>query len=123
MRHAIPMLLAGLVAGLSACAGPYRENVIVAVTRRGPGPAYACIVPRLPAQGLRQVTEQTEDGWRMRLQMLLSPPTGWYDKGEIEYTAAGLRYVPNSATMGIGEARLESAIVPMLETCGGGVLN
>ncbi|RYH12166.1 hypothetical protein [Tropicimonas sp. IMCC6043] len=118
------LAIAILVTSLAGCTLPHKPAPrVMEVTRRGPGPAYACLLPRLPAQGLRQQTEQTEDGWRMRIQMLVSPPTGWYDKGEIEYTAAGLRYVPNSATDGIGDARLGAALVPMLEICGGGVLN
>ncbi|SDI47480.1 hypothetical protein [Aliiruegeria lutimaris] len=97
-----------------ACASPDAE-----VTRGGPGPSYTCILPKLNSAGLRQTTQATPEGWRINVQILAGPPSGWYDKGHIEYAAGRLAYIPNSATFGIAEKRTRKAIHPLLKTCGG----
>ena len=112
----VPFLVAMLLLLLAACGNAPDSGV--PEVRRGPGPSYLCIVPRLSGAGLRQVTEQTPDGWRMRIEALSGPPTGWYSKGRIEYAAGTLTFAPDSATQGIAEDRLETELYPLLEECG-----
>ncbi len=116
MRRKAPALLSCLVLALSGCMKP--EPYGTSVPSRGPGPSYTCLAPALTVAGMRQHTEPTSGGWRMRVQVLSGPPAGWYDKGEIEYEAGRLSYVPNSATTGIAEERVTKTLLPLVRSCG-----
>lgn len=90
------------------------------VASRGPGPSYACLQPQLSRAGLRERTQATPDGWWMQIEVLGGPPTGWYDKGRIEYAGGTLTYIPNSATQGIADDTVGRTLLPLLQDCGDG---
>ena len=115
MRLAAVALLFGTGLGLAGCGG-HKEEASIA-TRAGPGPSYTCLVPGLSAAGLRQETEATPEGWRMKIAVFTGPPAGWYDKGRIEYATGTLAYIPNTATLGIADKEVRQKLGPLVSDC------
>ncbi|MDV7145111.1 hypothetical protein R3X27_20715 [Tropicimonas sp. TH_r6] len=115
MRRKAPALLSCCVLALSGCVKS--EPIGASVPSRGPGPSYTCLAPALTVAGMRQRTQPTASGWRMRVEVMSGPPAGWYDKGQIEYEHGLLSYVPNTATTGIAEERVTKTLLPLIRSC------
>lgn len=79
--------------------------------------SLACALRRLNRSPVIAEPAPYARGWRLKLRLYTTPPTGWLDKGDILHDGARLSYLPNGATRGLDDEVVESVVEPILEEC------
>jgi hypothetical protein len=76
-----------------------------------------CALRRLAETPVRAEPAPIDFGWRLRLSVYVSPPSGLLDKGSLIHDGARIAYVPNGATRGLADREVQEAVDPILEAC------
>jgi hypothetical protein len=140
LRCSARLALVAAFVVLAACGGPPPTSRAEGPAREAP-PASEAPLPLAPpraaaagagarlADSLRCVeaalarspviTERApiERGWRLRLRVYSSPPSGWIEKGSIVHDGARIAYIPDGSTRGLAEELVRGTVGPVLQSC------
>jgi hypothetical protein len=107
-------------AGRGAALARPAEAPLAAPVTALPGPSRAslqCARRMLARSPVMAEPAPIERGWRLRLRIYSSPPSGWIEKGSLLHDGARISYVPDGATRGLLDDAVRTAVRSVVEHC------